>query len=103
MSKFRVSLISLLIAGLTACSAGGPAQTEREHAFLQYVKDNGSDDARIEEFKSGRCTKAEGAPSFSCDVSAKVRAMAAILGTKGGRSLGRAFPGSQAGSTLEEP
>ncbi|KAB0522719.1 hypothetical protein [Xanthomonas cissicola] len=69
MSKFRVSLISLFIAGLTAC-----------HAFLQYVKDNGSDDARIEDFKSGKCTKAEGAPSFSCDVSARVRAMGRDFG-----------------------
>ncbi|ATS51204.1 conserved exported hypothetical protein [Xanthomonas citri pv. fuscans] len=80
MSKFRVSLISLLIAGLTACSGGSPAQTEREHAFLQYVKDNGSADARIEDFKSGKCTKAESAPSFSCDVSAKVRAMGRDFG-----------------------
>ncbi|MEQ7925471.1 hypothetical protein ABQW55_016960 [Xanthomonas citri pv. malvacearum] len=64
MSKRRVALIILLIAGLAACSADGPAQTEREHAFLQYVKDNGSDDARIEDFKSGKCTKAEGAPSY---------------------------------------
>ncbi|MGD3372427.1 hypothetical protein QT497_22250 [Xanthomonas citri pv. citri] len=47
MSKLHVSLVTLLIAGLTACLAGGPAQTEREHAFLQYVKDNGSDDARV--------------------------------------------------------
>ncbi|ASY85581.1 hypothetical protein [Xanthomonas citri] len=68
MSKRRVALIILLIAGLAACSADGPAQTEREHAFLQYVKDNGSDDARIEDFKSGKCTKAEGAPSYVCDV-----------------------------------
>lgn len=59
MSKLRIALIILLIAGLAACSGGGPAQTEREHAFLQYVKDNGSDDARIEDFKSGKCTNAE--------------------------------------------
>ncbi|MCL1558679.1 hypothetical protein FHR53_003930 [Xanthomonas arboricola] len=80
MSKLRVALIILLIAGLAACSGGGPAQTEREHAFLQYVKDNGSDDARIEDFKSGKCTKAEGAPSYACDVSAEVTAMGRKFG-----------------------
>ncbi|WP_386339928.1 hypothetical protein O4D10_21190 [Xanthomonas citri pv. citri] len=82
MSKLRVSLIILLIVGLAACSGGGPAQTEREHAFLQYVKDNGSDDAKIEDFKSGKCTKAEGAPSFSCDVSAEVTAMGRKFGNE---------------------
>ncbi|MGD3385117.1 hypothetical protein QT497_22275 [Xanthomonas citri pv. citri] len=35
---------------------------------------------RIEDFKSGKCTKAEDAPSFSCDVSAKVRAMGRDFG-----------------------
>ncbi|MBO9748776.1 MULTISPECIES: hypothetical protein [Xanthomonas] len=80
MSKRRVALIILLIAGLAGCSGGGPAQTEREHAFLQYVKDNGSDDARIEDFKSGKCTKAEGAPSYVCDVSAEVTAMGRRFG-----------------------
>ncbi|MCC4629159.1 hypothetical protein LPY96_17615 [Xanthomonas citri pv. malvacearum] len=82
MSKRRVALIILLIAGLAACSADGPAQTEREHAFLQYVKDNGSDDARIEDFKSGKCTKAEGAPSYVCDVSAEVTAMGRKFGNE---------------------
>ncbi|UKE71070.1 hypothetical protein K8O61_08710 [Xanthomonas cerealis pv. cerealis] len=82
MSKRRVALIILLITGLTACSGDGPAQTEREHAFLQYVKDNGSDDARIEDFKSGKCTKAEGAPSYACDVSAKVTAMGRKFGNE---------------------
>ena len=80
MSKLRIALIILLIAGLAACSGGGPAQTEREHAFLQYVKDNGSDDARIEDFKSGKCTNAEGAPSYACDVSGEVTAMGRKFG-----------------------
>ncbi|MBV6668151.1 hypothetical protein ACCP96_07345 [Xanthomonas campestris pv. fici] len=80
MSKLRVSLIILLIVGLAACTGGGPAQTEREHAFLQYVKDNGSDDAKVDDFKSAKCTKAEGAPSYACDVSAEIQATGRELG-----------------------
>ena len=75
MSKARLAIIGTLIVSLVACSGGGPAETEREHAFLQFVKANSNEEARIEDFESNQCTKAEGAPSYTCDVSAKVEAM----------------------------
>jgi hypothetical protein len=49
---------------------------------LQFVKANGSDDARIEDFNSKKCQKAEGAPSFVCDASAKVHAMGRDFGNQ---------------------
>lgn len=80
MSKLRAPLIALLIVGLAACSGGGPSKHAREAAFLQYVKDNGSDDAKVHDFKSSKCTKAEGAPSYACDVSAEIQATGRELG-----------------------
>ncbi|TQT62080.1 hypothetical protein DB811_13920 [Xanthomonas perforans] len=45
----------MLIAFLGACSGGRPSQSEREFAFLQFVKENSNDEARIEDFKSNQC------------------------------------------------
>ncbi|WP_372376688.1 hypothetical protein ACDI35_10590 [Xanthomonas axonopodis pv. cajani] len=75
MSKARFAVIGTLIVSLAACSGGRPSQSEREHAFLEFVKANSNEEARIEDFESNQCTKAEGAPSYTCDVSAKVEAM----------------------------
>ncbi|MBZ2679328.1 hypothetical protein IPR78_19705 [Xanthomonas perforans] len=73
MHHARVAVIGLLTVALAACYGGGPSESEREHAFLQHVKENGSDEGRIEDFESHQCTKAESAPSYNCDVSAKVQ------------------------------
>ncbi|WOB48884.1 hypothetical protein NYR97_16855 [Xanthomonas hydrangeae] len=75
MSKLCLALVGLMSVCLASCSGGGPAETEREHAFLQFVKANSNEEARIEDFESNQCTKAEGVPSYTCDVSAKVEAM----------------------------
>ncbi|EKQ58370.1 hypothetical protein WS7_21370 [Xanthomonas citri pv. malvacearum str. GSPB2388] len=75
MSKARFAVIGTLIVSLVACSGGGPSQDDRQSAFLLYVQDNSNDKAKIEDFESGKCVKAEGAPSYTCDVSAKVEAM----------------------------
>jgi len=75
MRKARLAVVGMLIAFLGACSGGRPSQSEREFAFLQFVKANSNEEARIEDFESNQCTKAEGAPSYTCDVSAKVEAM----------------------------
>ncbi|WP_184409591.1 hypothetical protein [Xanthomonas sp. 3075] len=75
MSKLCLALVGLMSVCLASCSGGGPAETEREQAFLQFVKANSNEEARIEDFESNQCTKAEGAPSYTCDVSAKVEAM----------------------------
>lgn len=78
MSKARFAVIGTLIVSLVACSGGGPSQGDRQSAFLLYVQDNSNDKAKIEDFESGKCVKAEGAPSYTCDVSAKVEALGRI-------------------------
>lgn len=75
MSKLRIALTGSLAACLAACSGGGPSHDERQNAFLQYVKDNSNDKAKIADFESGKCVKAEGAPSYNCAVSSQVEAM----------------------------
>lgn len=75
MFKLRVAVVGVLTAFLVACSGSGPSHDERQNAFLQYVKDNSNDKAKIREFKSGKCAKAEDAPSYACDVSSQVQAM----------------------------
>ncbi|MCC8533046.1 hypothetical protein LN457_09590 [Xanthomonas phaseoli] len=82
MSKLCLALVGLMSACLASCSGGGPAETEREHAFLQFVKENSNDEARIEDFKSNQCQKAEGAPSYTCDASAKVKALGQDFGNQ---------------------
>jgi hypothetical protein len=75
MSKLPIALTGALIISLAACSGGGPSHDDRQNAFLQYVKDNSNDKAKIREFKSGKCVKTEGSPSYNCDVSSQVMAM----------------------------
>ncbi|MFA3865400.1 hypothetical protein P2C58_19230 [Xanthomonas perforans] len=75
MSKLCLALVGLMSVCLASCSSGGPSQSEREHAFLLFVQDNSNEEARIEDFQSNQCKKAQGAPSYTCDVSAKVEAM----------------------------
>lgn len=75
MFKARNAVVVALIFALAACSGGGPSHDERQNAFLQYVKDNSNDKAKIQEFKSGKCAKAEGTPSYNCAVSSHVQAM----------------------------
>jgi len=75
MFKARITVIGALIFALAACSGGGPSHDERQNAFLQYVKDNSNDKAKIREFQSGECAKAEGTPSYNCAVSSQVMAM----------------------------
>jgi len=75
MSKLRIALTGALIISLAACSGGGPSHDDRQAAFLQYVKDNSNDKAKIADFESGKCVKAEGAPSYNCAVSSQVEAM----------------------------
>lgn len=75
MSKGRIAVIGALIACLSACSGRGPSHDDRQNAFLQYVKDNSNEKAKIREFESGKCVKAEGAPSYNCAVSSNVMAM----------------------------
>ncbi|MEA5126195.1 hypothetical protein [Xanthomonas floridensis] len=82
MSNARFAVIGTLIVSLAACSGGRPSQSEREHAFLQFVKENSNDEARIEDFKSNQCQKAEGAPSYTCDASAKVKALGQDFGNQ---------------------
>jgi len=75
MFKARITVVGALIFALAACSGGGPSHDERQNAFLQYVKDNSNDKAKIREFQSGECAKAEGTPSYNCTVSSQVMAM----------------------------
>lgn len=75
MSKVCIAVASGLIACLAACSGGGPSHDDRQNAFLQYVKDNSNDKAKIREFESGKCVKAESTPSCNCAVSSQVEAM----------------------------
>lgn len=75
MLKSRLAAIGALIVSLAACSGGGPSQDDRQGAFLQYVKDNSNDKAKIADFESGKCVKAEGSPSYNCAVSSQVEAM----------------------------
>jgi len=75
MSKVRIALTGALIACLAACSGGGPSHDDRQNAFLQYVQDNSNDKAKIRDFESGKCVKAEGTPSYNCAVSSQVEAM----------------------------
>ncbi|HHA2453048.1 TPA: hypothetical protein ACOEBF_000049 [Stenotrophomonas maltophilia] len=75
MFKLRVAVVGVLTACLVACSGSGPSHDERQNAFLQYVKDNSNDKAKIREFQSGECAKAESTPSFNCSVSSQVMAM----------------------------
>lgn len=75
MSKVRIAVIGALIVSLAACSGGGPSHDDRQNAFLQYVKDNSNDKAKIRDFESGKCVKAEGAPSYNCAVASNVMAM----------------------------
>jgi len=75
MFKARVAVVGALILALAACSGGGPSHDERQNAFLQYVKDNSNEKAKIREFQSGKCAKAEGTPSYNCAVSSQVQAM----------------------------
>ncbi|MEA0624160.1 hypothetical protein QYY83_06990 [Xanthomonas campestris pv. campestris] len=82
MSKARFAVIGTLIVSLVACSGGGPSQDDRQSAFLLYVQDNSNDKAKIEDFESGKCVKAEGAPSYTCDVSAKVEALGQDFGSQ---------------------
>ncbi|QDI02535.1 hypothetical protein E4A48_01400 [Xanthomonas cerealis pv. cerealis] len=80
MRKARLAVVGMLIVFMAGCSGGRPSQTEREFAFLQFVKQNSNDEARIEDFDSNQCTKAEGAPGYTCDASAKVEAMGRDFG-----------------------
>ncbi|QHB70717.1 hypothetical protein [Stenotrophomonas sp. 364] len=83
MSKARVAVVGALIVCLAACSGGGgPPHDDRQNAFLQYVQDNSNDKAKIQEFRSGKCVKAEGAPSYNCDVSAQIEAMGRDFGNQ---------------------
>ncbi|MEW2895538.1 hypothetical protein [Stenotrophomonas maltophilia] len=75
MLKSRLAAIGALIVSLAACSGAGPSHDDRENAFLQYVKDNSNDKAKIRGFESGKCVKAEGTPSYNCAVSSQVEAM----------------------------
>ncbi|WP_329761650.1 hypothetical protein [Stenotrophomonas maltophilia] len=75
MLKSRLAVIGALIVSLAACSGGGPSHDDRQNAFLQYVKDNSNDKAKIGDFESGKCVKAEGTPSYNCAVSSQVEAM----------------------------
>jgi len=82
MLKLRLAVVGVLSACLAACSGSGPSQDERDAAFLQYVQDNSNDKAKIHEFRSGNCVKAEGTPSYNCDVSAQVEAMGRDFGNQ---------------------
>ncbi|RLK56360.1 hypothetical protein BCL79_0745 [Stenotrophomonas rhizophila] len=82
MFKARIAAVGALILALAACSGGGPSHDERQNAFLQYVKDNSNEKAKIREFKSGKCAKAEGAPSYNCAVSSQVMAMERDFGSQ---------------------
>jgi hypothetical protein len=75
MFNARITVVGALIFALAACSGGGPSHDERQKAFLQYVKDNSNDKAKIREFQSEECAKAEGTPSYNCAVSSQVMAM----------------------------
>ncbi|AOX61068.1 hypothetical protein ACF8O9_07485 [Stenotrophomonas geniculata] len=75
MLKLRVAVVGVLTACLAACSGSGPSHDERQNAFLQYVKDNSNEKAKIREFQSAECAKSEGTPSYNCAVSSQVMAM----------------------------
>lgn len=74
MSRALVAVIGMT-ALLAACSGGGPSESQRQEAFLLHLKEEGSDNAKIRDFKSSKCTKSESAPSYACDVSARVEAV----------------------------
>ncbi|ATS64259.1 MULTISPECIES: hypothetical protein [Xanthomonas] len=74
MRNARLAVVGMLIVFLAGCSGGGPSKDQRQRAFLQYMKEEGSDNAKIRDFESSKCTKSESAPAYACDVSAKVQA-----------------------------
>ncbi|MBO9828779.1 hypothetical protein J7373_11020 [Xanthomonas sp. A2111] len=75
MRNARLTVVGMLIVFLAGCSGGGPSKDQRQRAFLQYMKEEGSDNAKIRDFESSRCEKSESAPSYACDVSARVEAV----------------------------
>ncbi|RZZ86978.1 hypothetical protein [Pseudoxanthomonas winnipegensis] len=75
MSKAQVAAIGLLTVFLAACSGGGPSKAQRQAAFVAHMKEEGSDNAKIRDFQSSKCTKSESTPTYACDVSATVQAM----------------------------
>lgn len=74
MSRALVAVIGMT-ALLAACSGGGPSESQRQEAFLLYLKKEGSDNAKIRDFESSKCTKSESAPTYACVVSARVEAV----------------------------
>ncbi len=75
MSSAQVVAIGVLTVFLAACSGGGPSKAQRQEAFLLHLKEEGSDNAKIRDFESKKCTKSESAPTYACDVSARVEAV----------------------------
>lgn len=72
MTIKRFATVAVLAIALTACSSG-PSQNKAEDAMLAYVKENGSEDARLTKFSLGKCEKGDG--GYNCPVQARVLAM----------------------------
>lgn len=72
MTMKRFATVAILAIALTACSSG-PSQNKAEDAMLAYVKDNGSEDARLMDFELGKCTKVD--TGYNCPVKSRVLAM----------------------------
>ncbi|WJI14653.1 hypothetical protein MWN52_13590 [Pseudoxanthomonas winnipegensis] len=80
MSTCRFLLICSLLVGLASCSGGGPSSDQRQRAFVTYMKEEGSDNAKVRDFESGKCVKSQSAPTYACHVSARVEAAGRDLG-----------------------
>jgi hypothetical protein len=65
-------VVTSTILALSACSSG-PSESKAEDAFLAFIKDNSSDDAKLTSFDLGKCDEANG--GYNCAVAAHVVAL----------------------------
>lgn len=59
----------MLAAGLTACSGSGPSKGDIESALEHYVRDNGWNDAKVQNVKSGECKESTASSGYACTVN----------------------------------
>lgn len=63
----RILILASLLVGLTACS-GGPSKGDLQSALEKHVRDNGWDDATVQDLKAGECRESSSTAGFVCTV-----------------------------------
>lgn len=56
-----------LVASLAGCSAG-PSKGDLQAALEKHVRDNGWDDAAVQDLKAGECKQSSSTAGFVCTV-----------------------------------